>query len=95
MKWPMSVIRVQSENKERLAEVSDFILGRWRAYTDEAAFIYSRTDADHNTITPIAVKRGDVYELNLVLRNNITTDESPWGVSEIGKPEMHLLPISQ
>lgn len=90
LKWPMSVIRVQSENKERLAEVSDFILGRWRAYTDEAAFIYSRTDADHNTITPIAVKRGDVYELNLVLRNNITTDESPWGVYHPSEDFHHI-----
>jgi len=81
VKWPMSVIRLQSEDKKRVVELADVILTKWRGYTDEAAFIFSHTgDVPHNTITPIARKRGDLYELDLVLRNNITTEENPWGV---------------
>ena len=81
IKWPMSVIRLQSENAERIVELSDYILQTWRGYTDKAAFIYSETDGEpHNTITPIARMNGSLYEMDLVLRNNITTDESPWGV---------------
>ena len=81
VKWPMSVIRLQSENPDRIVELSDYILNKWRGYTDEDAFIFSETDGEpHNTITPIARMNGDVYELDLVLRNNITTEESPWGV---------------
>ena len=79
--WPMSVIRLCSKDRKRLAELADKILHAWRGYTDEAAFIYARTDGeDHNTITPIARKRGECYELDLVLRNNITTEEHPLGV---------------
>ncbi len=79
--WPMSVIRIASEDEQRLIALADVILGAWRGYTDEAAFIYAETDGEpHNTITPIARKRGDRYELDLVLRNNITTREHPLGV---------------
>jgi len=81
VKWPMSVIRISSASKESLVSLSDKILTKWRDYTDEAAFIYAATDGEpHNTITPIARKRGDKYELDLVLRNNITTEEYPLGV---------------
>lgn len=81
VKWPMSTIRLQSESPERLAELADKILTAWRSYTDESAFIFAETDGTpHNTITPIARRRGDAYELDLVLRNNITTDEHPLGV---------------
>ena len=81
VKWPMSVIRISSSSKDALVSLSDKILAKWRDYTDENAFIYANTDGEpHNTITPIARKRGDKYELDLVLRNNITTEEYPLGV---------------
>ena len=81
VKWPMSVIRIQSEKPERIVELSDYILNSWRNYTDADAFIFSETDGEpHNTITPIARMNGNLYEMDLVLRNNITTEESPWGV---------------
>ena len=77
----MSVIRLRSECKSSLVELADKILTAWRAYTDEAAFIFAETDGEkHNTITPIARTRGGKFELDLVLRNNITTDEHPLGV---------------
>ncbi len=81
VKWPMSVIRIASEDTNRLCELATKILAAWRIYTDEAAFIFAETDGEkHNTITPIARKNGDKYELDLVLRNNITTEEHPMGV---------------
>ena len=81
VKWPMSVIRLQSESKESIVELSSRILDSWRAYTDQEAFVYSETDGvPHNTITPIARMNGSLYEMDLVLRNNITTEEKPWGV---------------
>lgn len=81
VKWPMSVIRLSGEDTERIIALADVILNAWRGYTDEAAFIFTETDGEpHNTITPIARKRGDKYELDLVLRNNITTEEHPLGV---------------
>ena len=81
VKWPMSVIRISGPDKERLIELADKILLTWRGYTDEDAFIYAETDGEpHNTITPIARRRGDDFELDLVLRNNITTGEHPLGV---------------
>jgi len=81
VRWPMSVIRIASESRERLGELADKILLKWRGYTDEDAFIFAETDGEpHNTITPIARKRDGKYELDLVLRNNITTDEHPLGV---------------
>ena len=81
LKWPMSVIRLRGKEAGRLAELSGLILDHWRSYTDEAAVIYAHTGGEpHNTITPIARKRGDVFEMDLVLRNNITTEEHPLGV---------------
>lgn len=81
VKWPMSVIRTRSKDEARLIELGDHILNQWRNYTDETAFIYAYTDGEpHNTITPIARKVGAIYELDLVLRNNITTKEHPLGV---------------
>ena len=81
VKWPMSVIRLDSPDKDRLVELADKILTAWRGYTDEAAFIFAETDGvPHSTITPIARRRGSDYELDLVLRNNITTAEHPLGV---------------
>ena len=81
VKWPMSVIRLRSEKDDRLVELADKILLAWRGYTDEAAFIFAETDGEpHNTITPIARHRDGKYELDLVLRNNITTEEHPLGV---------------
>lgn len=81
VKWPMSVIRLQGENLAEIADAADHILKMWRSYSDEAAFIFSETDGTpHNTITPIARMRGNLLELDLVLRNNITTEEHPMGV---------------
>lgn len=79
--WPMSVIRICAADSDRLIALADVILNAWRVYTDESVFIYAETDGEpHNTITPIARKRGDKFELDLVLRNNITTQEHPLGV---------------
>lgn len=79
--WPMSVIRIKSKDQKRIIEFADYILNKWRIYTDEKAFVFAETkDEKHNTITPIARKRNDLYELDLVLRNNITTKEHPLGV---------------
>ena len=81
VKWPMSVIRLRCADRERLLELADKILTTWRGYTDEEAFIFAETDdTPHNTITPIVRRRGADYELDLVLRNNITTEEHPLGV---------------
>ena len=81
VKWPMSVIRLRCADDDRLVELADKILGAWRGYTDEAAFIFAETNGEpHNTITPIARYRDGKYELDLVLRNNITTEEHPLGV---------------
>ena len=81
VKWPMSCIRLSGPDTERIIALADRILTAWRGYTDEKVFIYAETDGmPHNTITPIARKRGEDYELDLVLRNNITTKEHPLGV---------------
>ena len=81
VKWPMSVIRLSHVDYHRIIALADVILEKWRSYTDEDAFIFAETDGEpHNTITPIARKRGGNYELDLVLRNNITTQEHPLGV---------------
>lgn len=80
IKWPMSVIRLLSKDRTSLAECSNDILIKWHKYTDEAAFIFAEKDGvPHNTITPIARKNGGNYEIDLVLRNNITTKERPLG----------------
>ncbi len=81
VKWPLSVIRLQCTDETRIIDLADHILRTWRGYTDPDAFIFAETDGQpHNTITPIARKRGDLYELDLTLRNNITTEEHPLGV---------------
>ena len=81
VKWPLSVIRLQCADESRIIDLADHILRTWRGYTDPDAFIFAETDRQpHNTITPIARKRGDLYELDLTLRNNITTEEHPLGV---------------
>ena len=79
--WPMSVIRISHQDTDRLVALADVILEKWRGYSDEAVFIYAETDGEpHNTITPIARRRGDKFELDLVLRHNSTTEEHPLGV---------------
>lgn len=81
VKWPLSVIRIRSKDEKRLIDLADHILGKWRGYTDEEAFIFAETDGEpHNTITPIARMRDGMFELDLALRNNITTEECPLGV---------------
>lgn len=81
VKWPLSVLRIRHKNPERLIDLATHVLQAWRGYTDEAAFVFANTDGKpHNTITPIARKVEDVYELDLTLRNNITTKEHPLGV---------------
>ena len=81
VKWPMSVVRLTAADPARLIDLADKILLSWRGYTDADAFIFAETDGEpHNTITPIARRRGSDYELDLVLRNNITTAEHPLGV---------------
>ncbi|MBQ5431083.1 MAG: UDP-glucose--hexose-1-phosphate uridylyltransferase [Lachnospiraceae bacterium] len=81
IKWPLSVIRLQGKDTDRLIDCADHILSAWRGYTDEEAFVFAQTDGEaHNTITPIARKRGELFELDLALRNNITTEEHPLGV---------------
>ncbi|MBD5150654.1 MAG: UDP-glucose--hexose-1-phosphate uridylyltransferase [Oscillibacter sp.] len=79
--WPMSVLRLRCTDDNRLVDLADKILMAWRGYTDESAFVFAETDGEpHNTITPIARMRDGQYELDLVLRNNITTAEHPMGV---------------
>lgn len=81
VKWPMSVIRLSSKRKDSLVELADHILSKWRSYSDESVSIFAQTKGElHNTITPIARKRGECYELDLVLRNNLTTKEHPEGL---------------
>ncbi|MBQ8496468.1 MAG: UDP-glucose--hexose-1-phosphate uridylyltransferase [Clostridia bacterium] len=81
VKWPLSVIRISSKDKNELVELADKILLAWRGYTDENAFVFAETNGEpHNTITPIARRRNGDFELDLVLRNNITTEEHPLGV---------------
>ena len=89
VRWPMSVIRIRCADDKRLVDLAEKILTAWRGYSDPDAFIFAETDGEpHNTITPIARKRGDKYELDLVLRNNITTEEFPLGVFH-PHPELH------
>ncbi len=79
--WPLSVIRIRHKDEKRLIALADHILEKWRGYTDEEAYIFAETDGEpHNTITPIARKNGEIYELDLTLRNNITTEECPLGL---------------
>lgn len=81
VRWPMSVIRLTAADPDRLVELADRILNAWRGYTDAEAIIFAETDGvPHNTITPIARRRGSDYEIDLVLRNNLTTEEHPLGL---------------
>ena len=81
LKWPLSVLRIRHKDSDRLVDLATHILDKWRGYTDEEAFVFAQTDGEpHNTITPIARKKGDLFELDLTLRNNITTEENPLGV---------------
>ncbi len=81
VKWPLSVLRIRHKDEKRLIDLAEHVLNQWRTYTDEEAFVFAETDGEpHNTITPIARKTGDTYELDLTLRNNITTEEHPLGV---------------
>ena len=81
VKWPLSVLRIRHKDEKRLIDLASHILEVWRGYTDEEAFVFAETDGEpHNTITPIARKRDDLFELDLTLRNNITTEENPLGV---------------
>jgi len=89
LKWPMSVLRLSSKNRESILKLAEHILDVWETYTDEDAFIFAETDGEkHNAVTPIARKNGDNYEVDLVLRNNITTNEFPDGVFH-PHPELH------
>ncbi len=91
VKWPMSVLRLRGSDKARLVELADKILTCWRAYTHEEAGILAETDGEpHNTITPIARRRGEDYELDLVLRNNLTTAEHPLGVFHPHADKHHI-----
>lgn len=89
LKWPLSVIRLTSKNKKELIDLSDKILNLWRNYNDEAYNIYSYTeDIPHNTITPIArINKKNEFEIDLALRNNITTEDHPHGLYH---PHKHL-----
>ena len=91
VKWPMSVIRLDGKDPDRLTELADKILTCWRGYSDPAATIFAETDGEpHNTITPIARRNGELYELDLVLRNNLTTDEHPLGVFHPHADKHHI-----
>lgn len=81
VKWPMSVVRITGADPSRLGELAERILYAWRFYSDHTALIFAETDGEpHNTITPIARRRGRLFELDLVLRNNLTTPEHPLGL---------------
>ena len=81
VKWPLSVLRIRSKDEKRLIDLASHVLEVWRGYTDEEAFVFAETEGEpHNTITPIARKKGEFFELDLTLRNNITTEEHPLGV---------------
>jgi UDPglucose--hexose-1-phosphate uridylyltransferase len=91
VKWPMSVIRLKGTDRERMIDLAELILNKWRVYDDPDAFIFHETDGEkHSTITPIARRRGDAYELDLVLRNNITTEENPLGVFHPHAEKHHI-----
>ncbi|MEE1314310.1 MAG: UDP-glucose--hexose-1-phosphate uridylyltransferase [Faecalimonas sp.] len=91
VRWPLSVLRLRGTDETRLIELGAHVLDAWRGYTDEAAFVFAETDGEpHNTITPIARKVGDTYELDLALRNNITTEEHPLGVYHPHSERHHI-----
>lgn len=91
VKWPLSVIRLKGKEPSRIVDLADIILTKWRSYTDESAYIFAETDGvPHNTITPIASKSDGDYVMDLVLRNNITTDEHPAGLYHVHAEKHHI-----
>ena len=91
VKWPMSVIRLRGSDPARIADLADKILVLWRGYSDESVNVIAFSDGQpHNTITPIARRRGEDYELDLVLRCNITTEEHPMGVFHPHADKHHI-----
>ncbi len=91
LKWPMPVIRLKSPGKTRIVSLAEHILNKWRVYDDPGLFVFHETGGvPHSTITPIARKRSGVYELDLVLRNNITTNEFPMGVFHPHRDKHHI-----
>ncbi len=91
VKWPMSVIRLTGEDTDSLIKLSEHILKKWRNYTDEDSFIFAETDGErHSTITPIVFTKNGKYVIDLVLRNNITTEEHPLGVFHPHKNLHHI-----
>lgn len=89
VKWPMSVIRLRSEDRRELAAACDYILSKWRGYSDPSATVFAETEGvPHNTITPIARRNGNIYECDLVLRNNLTTEDRPLGLYH-PNPSLH------
>ena len=91
VKWPMSVLRISSPDQTRVAQLAEHVLDRWRVYDDPDAFIFHETEGvPHSTITPIVRRREDLYEMDLVLRNNITTEEHPLGVFHPHQEKHHI-----
>ncbi len=91
VKWPMSVIRISGHDRRRLTDCAGHILDCWRQYDDPEVSIFHETDGErHNTITPIVRRRGEVYEMDLVLRNNLTTDEYPLGLFHPHQEKHHI-----
>ena len=91
VKWPMSVIRLSGNDPERIADLAEKILAAWRGYSDETVGVVAFSDGEpHNTITPIARRRGEAYELDLVLRCNITTPEHPMGLFHPHADKHHI-----
>lgn len=91
LKWPMSVIRLKSKDRKELAAACNYVLENWREYSDPSAEVYAYTDeVPHNTVTPISRMNGDFYECDLVLRNNLTTDERPFGVFHPNESLHHI-----
>ena len=91
VKWPMSVLRLDGDNPSRVADLAEKILNAWRGYSDESVGVIAQSDGEpHNTITPIARRREGKYELDLVLRCNITTEEHPLGVFHPHADKHHI-----
>ncbi|CEP80839.1 UDP-glucose--hexose-1-phosphate uridylyltransferase [Paraclostridium sordellii] len=91
IKWPLSVVRLNSNNREKLSILASYILNHWKGYTDEVVNIHSHTENTlHNTITPIARRKGENFELDLVLRNNKTSEEHPDGIFHPHKELHHI-----
>lgn len=91
VKWPMSVVRLSSEEKDELVRAADHVMNTWKDYSDESVGIHAYTeDTPHNAVTPIARRKGEAYELDLVLRNNRTSDEYPDGIFHPHPPVQHI-----